>query len=107
MSPNRRFRSPRTTILASGLVGTRESLDARWTRIPDDDTVERSAQSNLGLCDGMVSHQSFFRGRGAYRRFRSLLQSGALLQKWYEFQAMREIEALREWCEVNENPLSG
>jgi hypothetical protein len=48
-----------------------------------------------------------FRSRGAYGRFKDLLESRGLLQRWYEFENGREQQALRQWCEENEIELSG
>ncbi len=63
--------------------------------------VERHLPEQLDLV------RQFFLSRGAYSRFKSLLESKNLLQDWYAFEARREEEALREWCEGNEIPISG
>jgi hypothetical protein len=42
-----------------------------------------------------------FRKRGAYGRFKSLLESRGLLQSWFDFENRREERALRQWCEEN------
>ena len=46
--------------------------------------------------------QGFFRRKGAYRRFKDLLESQALLEKWYAFEAESTERALRDWCTANE-----
>lgn len=46
--------------------------------------------------------ESFFRRRGAYSRFKELLEHKGLLDKWYEFESRAQAEALRSWCEANE-----
>lgn len=51
-------------------------------------------------------HQ-IFQKRGAYRRFKDLLESKGLLQSWYDFEDQREEQALRQWCNENEVELSG
>jgi hypothetical protein len=43
----------------------------------------------------------FFNGRGAYARFKALLDQRGLLDQWYDFEAKAEERALREWCELN------
>ena len=43
-----------------------------------------------------------FSNRGAYRRFKDLLDHRGLLQNWYDFESHREEEALREWCREND-----
>lgn len=46
--------------------------------------------------------QGFFRRKGAYRRFKDLLESEALLEKWYAFEAESTERALRDWCTEND-----
>lgn len=42
-----------------------------------------------------------FRARGAYGRFKSLLESHGLLEKWFEFEKERELNAIKTWCREN------
>jgi hypothetical protein len=42
-----------------------------------------------------------FSKKGAYARFKILLERRHLLDKWYEFENNAEERALREWCELN------
>lgn len=44
---------------------------------------------------------SFFRKRGAYRRFKELLQAHGLLEKWFAFEASASDAALIDWCQDN------
>ena len=46
--------------------------------------------------------QEIFRRKGAYGRYKDLLDERGLLNKWQEIQNVREETALREWCEENE-----
>jgi hypothetical protein len=48
-----------------------------------------------------------FSKRGAYSRFKDLLESKDLLQNWYDFEQKREEEELRQWCDENAIQLSG
>jgi len=45
--------------------------------------------------------QRIFSRRGAYGRFKALLEDRDLLQSWYDFENQREEEALREWAREN------
>lgn len=45
---------------------------------------------------------SIFSKRGAYHRFKDLLERRDLLQQWYDFEAKATERALRGWCELNE-----
>ena len=42
-----------------------------------------------------------FRRKGAYARFKQLLESEGMLGKWYEFEAESVERALKEWCAEN------
>ena len=50
--------------------------------------------------------QQIFRRRGAYGRFKDLLEQRGLLETWYEFENESEKQALRQWCQENELELS-
>jgi len=41
----------------------------------------------------------FFRKKGAYRRFKDLLESRSMLERWYEFEEEATKRTLRMWCE--------
>jgi hypothetical protein len=41
----------------------------------------------------------FFRQRGAYARFKDLLERKGILQQWYEYEAQAVEHALRAWSE--------
>ncbi|MDD2837070.1 MAG: UPF0158 family protein [Methanothrix sp.] len=50
--------------------------------------------------------QDIFSRRGAYSRFKDLLDHRGLLEKWYDFEKRRDEEALREWCRENKVKLT-
>ena len=43
----------------------------------------------------------FFRKRGAYSKFKSLLASSNQLDAWHKYEEAATERALREWCEEN------
>ncbi len=45
--------------------------------------------------------REIFSSRGAYARYKVLLDSKGVLQKWYDFENAAEENALRQWCEEN------
>jgi len=45
--------------------------------------------------------QAFFRQRGAYGRFKDLLQRKGCLETWYEYEMQAVKDALRKWCREN------
>ena len=42
--------------------------------------------------------RSIFNRKGAYARFKFLLESAGKIEEWYKFEAKRTEEALRAWC---------
>ena len=46
--------------------------------------------------------KAFFRSRGAYARFKQLLESEGVLEKWYKFEEESVEKALRDWCAEND-----
>jgi len=45
--------------------------------------------------------RQLFSKRGAYARFKDLLDRRHALDQWYDFEAKAEERALRMWCDVN------
>ena len=54
------------------------------------------------LPDDYNTVASFFRKRGAYRRFKELLQAQGMLEKWLEFESQASDAALIDWCQEYE-----
>jgi hypothetical protein len=42
-----------------------------------------------------------FDRKGAYRKFRALVERRNVLDRWYDFEAKATERALRDWCELN------
>jgi hypothetical protein len=61
---------------------------------------------NFHLEDELGLVQQIFRHRGAYRRFKDLLEEKGLLQSWYDFENQEQERAMRQWCIENEIELS-
>lgn len=79
-----------------------------------DDFIEIPHKNDLGLARDLVfdfvsSHlpqrlgevDQIFHARGAYRRFKFLLESVGLLEEWYSFEDEQTKSALRQWCKDN------
>jgi hypothetical protein len=62
--------------------------------------VKQHMPSDLGRV------QDIFSRRGAYSRFKDLLDHRGLLEKWFDFEKRRDEEALREWCRENKVELT-
>jgi hypothetical protein len=50
---------------------------------------------------------NFFHSRGAYTRYKDLLEKRGLLQEWYDFENARVEKAIREWCRDNGIEITG
>ena len=50
---------------------------------------------------------SIFRRKGAYSRYKDLLESKGVLKDWYEFENERQEIALKEWCQENNIDIKG
>ena len=53
------------------------------------------------LPDDYATVAGFFRSKGAYGRFKQLLESRGVLEAWYKFEGQAVETALRQWCEDN------
>jgi hypothetical protein len=53
------------------------------------------------LPDEVDNAYGIFSRKGAYSRFKSLLEDRGMLQQWYEYEEKSTKQALREWCESN------
>ncbi len=109
--------------LASGRI----ELQSVWTELWAEDSTTSQAdagtldiphKTDLGLGRDLVlwfveevipDHldevAEIFQKRGAYARFRALLEEEGLTQQWYLFEAEAEQQALRNWCEENGVPI--
>ena len=69
----------------------------------------RFAARELPACYDQVA--GFFHRKGAYARFKALLDSKGALDRWYAYEAESIEQALRAWCaehglELSESPHS-
>lgn len=58
------------------------------------------------LQDEIDEIYSIFSRKGAYRRYKDLLDSKGLLEEWYSFEDEHQKSTLLEWCEENEIQIS-
>ncbi len=62
---------------------------------------------NDKLADDVDLVEGYFRGRGAYGRFKAHLERRGLLNEWYKFEEDALTSALRGWCGENGLALKG
>src|SRR5882672_6628473 len=65
----------------------------------------RFAEEHLSASYDVVCE--YFRKRGAYGRFKSLLENAGQLEAWHQYEQAATEQALREWCEENGLDLAG
>jgi len=53
------------------------------------------------LSDELEEIRRIFSKKGAYARFKYLLERKGALKQWYDFEASAQQKALREWCKRN------
>ena len=41
-------------------------------------------------------------GKGAFRRFRSIVEGAGVLQNWYRFKDAAQEKAVLDWCEAHD-----
>ncbi len=51
--------------------------------------------------------ENFFRRKGAYGKFRNLIERKDVLEKWYEYKDQAHDVALRDWCKNNNIEIKG
>lgn len=54
------------------------------------------------LPDNLDQVDDIFRRRGAYARYKALLESKDALQRWYDYEQQANKQAILEWCRENE-----
>ena len=93
-----------------------EGVDEELPADIDDDSlyvgVPRKSEFDLGRSlalrfveEHLPEHREavygFFRKRGAYASFKSLLARAGQLEAWHEYEDAATENALRDWCAVN------
>jgi hypothetical protein len=76
----------------------------RYIPVPHKNDLDLGRRLALAFADLELPNDyyviaSFFRRRGAYGRFKELLHTRGMLQRWYEFENRTMEEALVAWCE--------
>ncbi len=78
----------------------------RYISIPHKNDLNLGRDLALSFAEEELSSQynvvaGFFQRKGAYSRFKSLLESQRLIEKWYRFEELATEKALRLWCSEN------
>ena len=59
------------------------------------------------LPDEVANVKRIFSRKGAYARYKDLLESKGRLEAWYEFERQATAKALRDWCKEKGIALTG
>ncbi|MDP3823084.1 MAG: UPF0158 family protein [Burkholderiales bacterium] len=83
----------------------------RYIAIPHKNELNLGRKLVLSFVDQALPNDyntvaGFFRRKGAYSRFKQLLESRGVLDAWYLFETHAVEAALRQWCEDNSIQLS-
>jgi hypothetical protein len=83
----------------------------KYVKIPDKRELDLSKPLVLEflrqtLPSEIDKVQRIFSARGAYARFKDLMDRKGALDQWYNFEAKAEEEALRMWCALNSIEIS-
>ena len=87
--------------------GLPEDLESdRYIAVPHKNDLDLGRNLAMSFVDRQMAadHQTvatFFRRKGAYGRFKQLLEARGMLQRWYDFESQATEDALRQWCEEN------
>lgn len=67
-------------------LGKKLVLKFAYTHLPED--IERV--------------EAIFRKKGAYAKFKSLLERKGMIDQWYDYEAKAQKTVLKQWCELND-----
>lgn len=78
----------------------------RYISVPHKQEFDLGRALAVRFVDEHLPHSreavnEFFRKRGAYTKFKSLLASAGQLDAWHDYEKAATENALREWCEEN------
>jgi len=81
--------------------------DEKYVSIPHKNELDLGKRLVLEfacqyLPEDVEEIKEIFRARGAYRKFKALLERTDMVEKWYEYEFQEEEKALRAWCEESE-----
>ena len=101
----------------SDMFGDEEIPEDLWesdsaVEIPHKNDLDLGRQLAFDFAGSVLPDEyehvrDIFSRRGAYSRFKDLLESKGLIQEWYDFENKAQEKAIRDWCKENEIELDG
>lgn len=100
------------TYIASSVMEIDDELpedigdDSQYVAVPHKNDLNLGKNLAISFTEDKLPDSyndvcGFFRQRGAYGRFKDLLERKGCLDAWYEYEAQATERALREWCIEN------
>jgi hypothetical protein len=90
-----------------------EDLDSsdRYLALPHKNDLDLGRQLALSFTEQYLANEydrvvGYFHKRGAYSRFKDLLEHRGVLETWYTYEKLATERALRQWCADHEIQLS-
>ncbi len=86
--------------------------DDKYIEIPHKNDLNLGKPLVLAFAYGHLPNdvdeiEMIFRKKGAYSKFKDLIESRNLIDKWYEYESSAQEKALRGWCEESGIELHG
>lgn len=82
--------------------------EGTWTSFPDASELRLGKDMALRYAERFLSENDYERvvdivyRRGAFRRFKDLLDERGKLEEWYAFEEISELAALKKWLTEND-----
>ncbi|WP_146403396.1 UPF0158 family protein, partial [Planctomycetes bacterium CA13] len=79
---------------------------SRYVALPDSRDLSLGSRLAIDFASDIAPHllddvRDIFGRRGAFRRFKDMLDKHDLLDSWHKYETDREREALLRWCDEN------
>jgi hypothetical protein len=81
--------------------------DEKYLQIPHKNDLDLGKPLVLGFAEQYLPKhleeiKFIFSRKGAYSKFKTLLENVGAIDKWYEFESSAQEKALRDWCNEND-----
>lgn len=78
-----------------------------WVQIPQKAELDLGVRLVVGFVgefmpDLEMTVRGIFQKKGAYARFKTLLEAQGQLERWYEYEETKTVSALQNWCVEND-----
>ena len=83
----------------------------RYLAVPHKNDLDLGRRLAISFVEQFLPNEydrvvGYFHKRGAYSRFKDLLEHRGVLEAWYKFETEATEQALKQWCQEHEIQLS-